>query len=77
MFRIIGKIGVVTLIASMLTGCFTHDEDILVGESNLASATKIINTSDSVATGSILVKFGEEAASAFEKATSRSAGLTR
>ena len=68
MFRIIGKIGVATLIASMLTGCFTHDEDILVGESNLASATKIINSPRSAEAGSLLVKFNESGTLALEEA---------
>lgn len=68
MFRIIGKIGVVALIASMLTGCFTHDEDILVGESNLASATKIINSPRSAEAGSLLVKFNESGTLALEDA---------
>ena len=78
MYRFIKLYGVLAIAAVAFVQCtkdFTND--ISVGESQEASATKIINTSDSAATGSILVKFGEEAASAFEKATSRSAGLTR
>lgn len=78
MYRFIKLYGALAIAAVAFVQCtkdFTND--ISVGESQEASATKIINTSDSAATGSILVKFDEGAASAFEKATSRSAGLTR
>ena len=55
---------------SMLTSCFTHDEDILVGESADASATKIINSAQSAESGKLLVKFNEKATLALEKAES-------
>lgn len=52
----------------MLVGCFSHDEDILVGESAPnSSAAKIINSSRSAETGSLLIKFNESATLAFEQ----------
>ena len=57
--------------ASMLTGCFSYDEDILVGESANASATKIINSPHSAECGKLLIKFNEKAATSLEKAESR------
>ena len=55
--------------ASMLIGCVSHDEDILVGESaNNASATKIINSPRSAEAGKLLIKFNDNAALAFERA---------
>ena len=52
----------------MLVGCFSHNEDICVGESANASAAKIINSSRSAETGKLLIKFNEKAALAFESA---------
>ena len=58
--------------ASMLVGCFSHDEDLLVGESGYdSSATKIINSSRSAETGKLLIKFNEKATLAFESGKSR------
>lgn len=68
MNRLVRKFGVCALICSMLASCFTHDENILVGESASASATKIINSPRSAEAGSLLIKFNEKAALAFEKA---------
>ena len=67
MFRIIGKFGVVALALTLFTGCFTHDEDILVGGEN-TPATKIINSPRSAEAGSLLVKFNESGALALEEA---------
>ncbi len=68
MYRFVRNFGLCALIFSMLTSCFTHDEDILVGESTNTSATKIINSPCSAEMGSLLIKFNESAALAFEKA---------
>ena len=55
--------------ASMLVGCFSHDEDIRVGESAYdGSAAKIINSSQSAEAGKLLIKFNEKATLAFESA---------
>lgn len=53
--------------ASMFVGCFSYNEDILVGGQAEAPATKIINSSRSAEAGSLLIKFNESAALAFEK----------
>ncbi len=61
----------------MLVGCFSHDEDILVGESAPnSSAAKIINSSRSAEAGKLLIKFNEKAALAFEK-SERKSDITR
>lgn len=52
----------------MFVGCFSYNEEILVGESGNASATKIINSPRSAEEGKLLIKFSESAALAFEKA---------
>lgn len=72
----IRNIGLSVLAASLLVGCFSYNEDILVGESDKASATKIINSSRSAEAGSLLIKFNEKAALAFEKAVN-SSDITR
>ena len=55
--------------ASMLVGCFSHDEDIRVAEDTYdSSAAKIINSSRSAEAGKLLVKFNEKATLAFENA---------
>ena len=63
----IRKIGLSVLAASMFVGCFSYNEDILVGGQAEAPATKIINSSRSAEAGSLLIKFNESAALAFEK----------
>ena len=53
----------------MLVGCFSHDEDILIGESAPnSSAAKIINSSRSAEAGKLLIKFNDKATLAFERA---------
>lgn len=54
--------------ATLFVGCFSHDEDILVGEQDNSSATKIINSSRSAEAGKLLIKFNDKATLAFEKA---------
>ena len=57
--------------ASMLVGCFSHDEDIRVGEAAYdGSAAKIINSPSSAEAGKLLIKFNEKATLAFERAKS-------
>ena len=55
---------------TLFVGCFSRNEDILVGESASASATKIINSSRSAEAGKLLIKFNEKATLAFENAKS-------
>ena len=69
MFLSIRKFGFCALMASMLIGCVSHDEDILVGESTEVSATKIINSPRSAEAGKLLIKFNDKGALAFESAT--------
>ena len=76
MFRFIKLSCALTIAALALVQCTKDLEDISVGGSQSASATKIINTSHDAADGSLLVKFSEEATLAFESA-SRSGGVTR
>ena len=47
-----------------------YNDDILVGEQDNSSATKIINSPRSAEAGSLLIKFNESATLAFEKAES-------
>lgn len=63
----IKNFGLTALLATMLVGCITHDESLLVGESASASATKIINSPRSAVAGNLLIKFNEQATLAFEK----------
>lgn len=63
----IRKIGLSVLAASLLIGCFSYNEDILVGGQAEAPATKIINSSRSAVEGCLLIKFNEKATLAFEK----------
>ena len=57
--------------ASMLVGCFSHDEDIRVVEAAYdGSAAKIINSPSSAEAGKLLIKFNEKATLAFERAKS-------
>ena len=72
----IKNFGLTALLASMLVGCITHDESLLVGESASASATKIINSPRSAVAGNLLIKFNEQATLAFEK-SERSNDITR
>ena len=72
----IKNFGLTALLASMLVGCITHDESLLVGESASASATKIINSPRSAEAGRLLIKFNEQATLAFEK-SERKSDITR
>lgn len=72
--KLYGALVIATLAFAQCTKDFNNE--ISVGESSSASATKIINNSDSAASGSMLVKFNEEAVRAFESG-SRSEGVTR
>ena len=76
MFRFIKLSCALTIAALALVQCTKDLEDISVGGSQSASATKIINTSHDAADGSLLVKFSESATVALEGA-SRSGGVTR
>ena len=76
MFRFIKLSCALTIAALALVQCTKDLEEISVGESQNASATKIINTSHDATDGSLLVKFSEEATLALEGA-SRSGGVTR
>ena len=75
MFRFIKLSCALTIAALALVQCTKDLEDISVGGSQNASATKIINTSHNATDGSLLVKFSEEATLAFEGATR--SGVTR
>ena len=77
MYRFIKLSCALAVAALAFTQC-TKDftDEISVGESQKASATKIINNSHNATDGSLLVKFSESAAVAFENA-SRSGGVTR
>ena len=67
----IKNFGFTALLATMLVGCVAFDDkDILVGESDSASATKIINSSRSAEAGKLLIKFNEKATLALESAKS-------
>lgn len=58
--------------ATMLVGCVSHNDEILVGGPlNNASATKIINSPHSAEAGKLLIKFNDKAALAFESAKCR------
>ena len=62
--------------ASMLVGCASHEEEILVGGvSHDISDAKIINSSRSAEVGKLLIKFNEKATLAFESA--KSSDITR
>jgi hypothetical protein len=64
--------------ALTLVQCTKDLTDISVGEpAQNASATKIINTSRSAMAGTLLVKFNEEGAFAFENGTRSGNGVTR
>ena len=76
MYRFI-KLSCALAVAALVFAQCTKDlDEISVGESQNASATKIINTSRSAMDGTLLVKFDESGALAFENGT-RSAGVTR
>ena len=65
----IKNFGLATLLATMLVGCVSHNDEILVGGPlNDASATKIINSPHSAEAGKLLIKFNDKAALAFESA---------
>ena len=76
MFRFIKLSCAVTIATLGLVQCTKDLENISVGESQNASATKIINTSHNATDGALLVKFSESATVAFESA-SRSSEVTR
>lgn len=58
-----------------LSGCVSHMEDISVGEMDEISATKIINSSNSASTGSLILYLSDEAVASFER--SRGTSVTR
>ena len=58
-----------------LSGCVSHTEDISVGEMDEISATKIINSSNSASTGSLILYLSDEAVASFER--SRGTSVTR
>lgn len=78
MYRFIKLYGALAIVALAFAQC-TQDltTDIYVGEPQNASATKIINTSRSAVSGSLLVKFDEEGVRAFEQGTRSGNGVTR
>lgn len=77
MYRSIKLYGALAIAALAFAQCTKDLNEISVGESpSKGSATKILNSSNSAAEGSLLVKFGEEATLAFENG-SHSAGVTR
>ena len=77
MYRSIKLYGALAIATLAFAQCTKDLNEISVGESpSKGSATKILNSSNSAAEGSLLVKFGEEATLAFENG-SRSAGVTR
>ena len=78
MYRFIKLYGALAIAVLAFAQC-TQDitTDIFVGESQDASATKIINTSRSAVAGTILVKLDEEGARAFENGTRSGNGVTR
>ena len=78
MYRFI-KLSCALAVAALAFAQCTKDlEEISVGESaNNASATKIINSSRTAIAGTLLVKFNEEGALAFENGTRSGNGVTR
>ena len=78
MYRFIKLYGTLAIVAIAFAQC-TQDStsDISVGEQNKISATKIINTSRSAMSGTLLVKFDEEGVRAFEQGTRSGNGVTR
>lgn len=78
MYRFIKLYGALAIVALAFAQC-TQDitTDIYVGEQNKTSATKIINTSRSAVSGSLLVKFDEEGVRALEQGTRSGSGVTR
>ena len=78
MYRFIKLYGALAIVALAFAQC-TQDptNDIYVGEQNTTSATKIINTSRSAVSGTLLVKFDESGAHAFEQGTRSGNGVTR
>ncbi len=78
MFSVIKRFGLTALVTSMVVGCVSfNEEDIPVGEVQNTSATKIINSSRSAEAGSLLIKFNEHAALAFESAKASADVVTR
>ena len=78
MYRFIKLYSALAIVALAFAQC-TQDitTDIYVGEQNKTSATKIINTSRSAVSGSLLVKFDEEGVRALEQGTRSGSGVTR
>ena len=58
-----------------LSACFSHTEEISVGEMGDISATKIINTSSSATSGTLILYLSDEAVASFER--SRGSSITR
>lgn len=78
MYRFI-KLSCALAVAALAFAQCTKDlDEISVGESaNSASATKIINSSRTAIAGTLLIKFDEEGALAFENGTRSGNGVTR
>ena len=66
MFSTIKKYGLTALMASLLIGCITNEETLVVGGGENAHSAKIINSSRSAEAGKLLIKFNEKATLAFE-----------
>lgn len=77
MYRFIKQFSALAIVVLAMVQC-TRVEDVTLGDgdSNLAPAKKIINTSRNAEEGSILVQFNESAVAAFESAPS-SRAVTR
>ncbi len=76
MYRFIKLSCALVVAALAFVQCTKDLDEVYVGESQSASAAKIINSSRSAVLGTLLVEFEEGAALAFESGT-RSAGVTR
>ena len=78
MFSVIKRFGLTALVTSMVVGCVSFNEqDIAVGEAQKSPITKIINSSHSAEAGSLLIKFNENAAIAFERANAGAEMISR
>ena len=66
MFFTIKKYGLTALMASMLIGCISHEDTLVIGEVEKLFSAKIINSPRSAEAGKLLVKFNEKATLAFE-----------
>ena len=66
MFFTIKKYGLTALMASMLIGCISHEDTLVIREESQVLSPKIINSPRSAETGKLLIKFNEKATLAFE-----------